>query len=70
MYGSGYIFGKGFFVAWIIVAIVWVWGTMIIAGFFPIIDGWKQLKAVHRGLRSSKEPRANDSGSETPPSVK
>ncbi|KXJ86100.1 Sodium:solute symporter family-domain-containing protein [Microdochium bolleyi] len=51
MYGAGYIFGKGFFEAWIVVAIIWVWGTMLVAGFFPIIDGWSQIKAVYRGLR-------------------
>jgi hypothetical protein len=54
MYGSGYIFEKGFFEAWIIVAIVWVWGTMLVAGFFPIVDGWKQLRAVYRAFKASR----------------
>ncbi|KAI1843265.1 hypothetical protein JX265_012162 [Neoarthrinium moseri] len=66
MYGSGYIFGQGFFEAWIILSIVWVWGTMFVAGFFPIIDGWKQLKAVYKGLRSSEKPEATSSGTDTP----
>ncbi|KAK7421584.1 hypothetical protein QQX98_002051 [Neonectria punicea] len=52
MYASKYVFGKGFFVAWLVVAIIWVWITMLIAGFYPIIDGWKQLSHVYRGLRS------------------
>jgi hypothetical protein len=52
MYASKYVFGKGFFVAWIVVAIIWVWGTMFIAGFYPIIDGWRQLRQVYRGLRT------------------
>lgn len=56
MYASKYVFGKGFFVAWIVVAIIWVWGTMLIAGFYPIIDGWRQLRQVYRGLRGGAEP--------------
>lgn len=45
MYGSQYIFSKGFFVAWIVVAIIWMWITMLIAGFYPIIDGFGQIRA-------------------------
>jgi hypothetical protein len=51
MYASKYVFGRTFFIAWIIIAIIWVWGTMLVAGFYPIIDGWPQLKRVYRGLR-------------------
>lgn len=51
MYAAKYVFGKSFFVAWIVIAIIWVWGTMFVAGFYPIIDGWPQLKTVYRGLR-------------------
>lgn len=66
MYGSGYIFGKGFFEAWIIFSIIWVWGTMFVAGFFPIVDGWKQLRAVYRGLRASRHSKGDSSGLDTP----
>lgn len=52
MYASKYVFGKGFFVAWIVVAIIWVWITMLVAGFYPIIDGWQQLRNVYRGLKT------------------
>ncbi|KAK6075637.1 urea active transporter [Seiridium cupressi] len=69
MYGSGYIFGKGFFEAWIIFSIIWVWGTMFIAGFFPILDGWKQLRAVYRGLKGSKQSNSDGSVSDTPQSA-
>lgn len=56
MYASEYIFSSKFFIAWVVVSIIWVWGTMLIAGFFPIIDGWKQILLVVRGItgRSSK----------------
>lgn len=67
MYGSKYIFGKDFFVAWIVVAIIWVWCTMLIAGFYPIIDGRRQLQLVYRGLRGTKKVNDdNESGTETP----
>uniref|UniRef100_A0A093VK61 Putative urea active transporter 1 n=1 Tax=Talaromyces marneffei PM1 TaxID=1077442 RepID=A0A093VK61_TALMA len=39
MYGSRYIFGKGFFIAWVIVSIVWLWLTMLMVTFYPLIDG-------------------------------
>ncbi|KAM6486912.1 Sodium:solute symporter family-domain-containing protein [Trichoderma sp. SZMC 28011] len=67
MYGSKYIFDKGFFVAWIVVAIIWVWCTMLIAGFYPIIDGRRQLLLVYRGLRGIKTVDDDtESGTETP----
>ncbi|KAL1962184.1 hypothetical protein VTN77DRAFT_530 [Rasamsonia byssochlamydoides] len=51
MYGSHYIFGKGFFVAWVIVAIIWLWGTMLMATIYPLIDGGiEQMLQVYRGL--------------------
>lgn len=63
MYASNYVFGRGFFIAWIVIAIIWVWGTMFVAGFYPIIDGWRQVRDVYRGLRN-KAPVASESASE------
>lgn len=51
MYGSNYIFGKKFFEAWVIVSIVWVWLTMLVAGFYPLIDGRKAIANVFLSLR-------------------
>ena len=68
MYASKYIFEKGFFVAWLVVSIIWVWGTMIVAGFFPIIDGWRQLRQVYIGLRGGAIEGAKEEPSETPQS--
>lgn len=50
MYASGYIFQKGFFDAWIVVSIIWVWITMLISGFYPIVDGREQIRLVYQGL--------------------
>lgn len=69
MYASKYIFEKGFFVAWLIISIIWVWGTMIVAGFFPIIDGWRQLRQVYLGIRGGVIEGAKEEGpAETPQS--
>ncbi|KAJ5779799.1 Sodium/solute symporter [Penicillium paradoxum] len=52
MYGSGYIFGKRFFIAWVVVSIIWLWLSMLVAIFYPIIDGGiEQMRDVYRGLR-------------------
>lgn len=62
MYASEYIFSSKFFIAWIVVSIIWVWGTMLIAGFFPIIDGWKQILLVVRGI-AGRDSKASESDS-------
>lgn len=64
MYAAEYIFSHKFFVAWVVVSIIWVWGTMIVAGFFPIIDGWSQIQLVFRGL-SRKDQKLSGSGSDS-----
>ncbi|PQK13243.1 hypothetical protein BB8028_0004g01740 [Beauveria bassiana] len=55
MYASHYIFGKSFFEAWVVVSIIWVWLTMLIAGFYPLIDGWGAIRNVFAGLRGSRQ---------------
>ncbi|OGM42310.1 putative urea active transporter [Aspergillus bombycis] len=56
MYGSKYVFGKGFFSAWVVVAIIWLWLTMLVAIFYPIFDGGiQQITQVYRGLRAGNE---------------
>lgn len=56
MYGSKYVFGKKFYYAWVVVAIIWLWLTMLVATFYPILDGgiqqigqiWREWKGVPR----------------------
>ena len=57
MYASKYIFGKTFFTAWLVVAIIWIWGSMLVAGFFPLVDGHRQFKAVFLALRGKPVDR-------------
>ncbi|KAJ5206392.1 Sodium/solute symporter [Penicillium cf. griseofulvum] len=55
MYGSGYVFGKKFYIAWVVVAIIWLWLSMLVAIFYPIFDGGlEQIRDVYRGLRGRK----------------
>ncbi|KAJ9483191.1 hypothetical protein VN97_g10224 [Penicillium thymicola] len=52
MYGSGYVFGKKFYIAWVVVAIIWLWLSMLVAIFYPIFDGGiQQIRDVYRELR-------------------
>ncbi|OGE55829.1 hypothetical protein PENARI_c004G00772 [Penicillium arizonense] len=52
MFGSRYIFGKRFYTAWVVVAIIWLWLSMLVAIFYPIFDGGiQQIRDVYRGLR-------------------
>ncbi|KAK2802361.1 hypothetical protein FQN50_007358 [Emmonsiellopsis sp. PD_5] len=53
MYAAKYIFGKSFFIAWLLVAIIWLWGTMLISIFYPLIDGGiQQSMEVYSYLRN------------------
>lgn len=41
---------KQFYAAWLIISIIWLWGTLFVAGFYPLIDGREQLIAVARAV--------------------
>ena len=44
-----------FFIAWVIIAVIWLWGTMLVAIFYPLIDGGiQQMRQVYRGLTTSR----------------
>ncbi|PVH75681.1 hypothetical protein DL98DRAFT_498023 [Cadophora sp. DSE1049] len=63
MYAAKYTFSKNFYSVWLVISIIWLWGTLFVAGFYPIIDGRKQIlsiiRALWKGNRSSKD--RNDS---------
>ncbi|KAK8242177.1 urea active transporter [Phyllosticta capitalensis] len=65
MYAAHYIFSKAFFGAWLVVAIIWLWITLFIVGFYPLIDGRGQIMAVLRGMRGSTRSRGTDSSAES-----
>jgi hypothetical protein len=33
-----------------VISIIWLWGTLLIAGFFPIIDGRYQILVIFKAL--------------------
>ncbi|CAG8320140.1 unnamed protein product [Penicillium salamii] len=55
MYGSGYVYSKKFYIAWVVVGIIWLWLSMLVAVLYPILDGGiHQIRDVYRGLRGKK----------------
>jgi len=65
MYAAKYVFSKTFFSAWIVIAVIWLWGTLFVAGFYPIIDGRGQLIAIYKALRDGTEVKAEDEAVES-----
>lgn len=57
--------GSQFFIAWVVVAIIWLWGTMLVAIFYPIVDGgMQQISEVYNGLTGRTGPVDIDYGKE------
>lgn len=56
-----------FFIAWIVISLIWLWFTLVVAIFYPLIDGglqqmWTVIKM--KGL-SHKEPGSETTNSST-----
>lgn len=50
-----------FFIAWVVVAIIWLWGTMLIAIVYPLVDGGiQQMLQIYRGLTGHNNDQNND----------
>ncbi|KIW26206.1 uncharacterized protein PV07_09319 [Cladophialophora immunda] len=65
MYGARIIFSKGLFVTWVVVSLIWLWIALVIANFYPLVDGGlKQIWIVLRGAKGVDEKP--DSGTSTP----
>lgn len=60
MYGSGYIFSKPFFTGWVVVGIIWIFGSLFGVGLFPIFEGRKTLvntvKFIYLDITGKKHP--------------
>lgn len=57
-----------FFTGWIVMCIIYAFFTFLLVTLFPLINGWRQLLAVFRGVTGKKDtiessPEADD-GSE------
>ncbi|GES63277.1 Na+/solute symporter [Aspergillus terreus] len=70
MYGSNYVFGKRFFIAWVVVSIIWLWGTMLVAIFYPLLDGGvQQIKHVVHVLKEERKTKPEKTVESTSPSL-
>jgi hypothetical protein len=49
-----------FFSVWVVVAIIWLFCTFLVAAFFPIIDGHRQLYAIFNSLRYGRHHNAGE----------
>ncbi|OJI96223.1 hypothetical protein ASPVEDRAFT_78001 [Aspergillus versicolor CBS 583.65] len=47
MFGARMVFSKSFFIAWVVISLIWLWFTLVVAIFYPLVDGGvKQMWAV------------------------
>ncbi|KAF9890728.1 hypothetical protein FE257_005594 [Aspergillus nanangensis] len=61
MYGARMSFSKSLFIAWIVVSLVWLWFTLVVAIFYPLVDGgaqqiWTVLMGRKVGKSTSPTP--------------
>ncbi len=50
MYGSSYVFSKPFFTGWVVVGIMWLFGSAIAVGLYPLWEGRQSMARVFRGI--------------------
>lgn len=80
MYGSGYIFSKPFFTGWVTIGIIWIFGSFIGVGLFPVWESratltrtckyiWKDLtgKSHIKTIHAQEAAVAGTPGDQTPP---
>ncbi|KAL4869166.1 hypothetical protein BDV12DRAFT_208727 [Aspergillus spectabilis] len=48
MYGSGYVFSKQFFTGWVVVGIIWLFGTAFGVVLFPLWEGRESIVRIAR----------------------
>ncbi|KAH6711548.1 urea active transporter-like protein [Leptodontidium sp. 2 PMI_412] len=84
LYGTGYIFSEKFFAGWVIVGIIWLIGSLMCVGVFPVWEGRKELlftfKAIYLDITGKQHPskhhrpettyvEGKEAGTDTPPAV-
>ncbi|KAG4424146.1 hypothetical protein IFR04_002700 [Cadophora malorum] len=84
LYGTGYVFSEKFFAGWVIVGIIWLIGSLMCVGVFPVWEGRKELlftfKAIYLDITGKQHPsrhhrpeatyvEGKEAGNETPPVV-
>ncbi|KAI3395671.1 hypothetical protein diail_968 [Diaporthe ilicicola] len=64
MYGARMVFSRQFFTAWIVVTFLYLWFTLVVGNFYPILDGYKQVWTVIKGRRGAREPASTPTDSD------
>lgn len=54
MYAAHYVFSKDFYAAWLIIAIIWLWVTLFVAGLAPLWSGRDQILSVFKSFTSRR----------------
>ncbi|KAJ5408810.1 hypothetical protein N7509_002693 [Penicillium cosmopolitanum] len=50
MYAARFIFSRGLFIAWVAMAIVWLWLTLLTVGLYPLWDGRKRILLIFQRM--------------------
>lgn len=84
LYGTGYIFSKKFFTGWVVVGIIWLIGSLLCVGIFPVWEGrkdlWGTCKSIYLDVSGKQHPskfhrseatyvEGKETGADTPPAV-
>ena len=60
MYGTGYIFSKNFFTGWVVVGIIWLIGSLLCVGIFPVWEGkdalYHTFKSIYLDITGKRHP--------------
>lgn len=59
MYGSSYVFSKPFFTGWVVVGIIWLFGSSIAVGLFPLWEGRASMIRVAKGMMGKTTDDSN-----------
>jgi urea-proton symporter len=50
LFGTQYIYGRSFFIGWVVVSFIWVWSSMTICVVYPVVESTGALKDISLGL--------------------
>ena len=50
LFGTGYIFSKGFFTAWVVVGVIWLFCSTFCVGLYPLFEGRHSMKHTFEGI--------------------
>lgn len=56
LYGSGYVFSRGFFTGWTVLVFLWSWTAALLIWCLPVWESRRQLWSVISGIATFKKP--------------